>query len=29
LKAEENAFAQTQSDKYGISKNEIIYLGRK
>jgi hypothetical protein len=29
LKAEENQFAKTQSDRYGISKNEIIYLGRK
>lgn len=29
MKAEENGFAKTQSDRYGISKNEIIYLGRK
>ncbi|MBK5278275.1 MAG: SAM-dependent methyltransferase, partial [Bacteroidia bacterium] len=29
LQAEENMFGETQSDRYGISKNEIIYLGRK
>ncbi|MBP9926672.1 MAG: methyltransferase domain-containing protein [Cyclobacteriaceae bacterium] len=29
LKPEENEFAKTQPDRYGISKNEIIYIGKK
>jgi SAM-dependent methyltransferase len=29
LKAEENDFAFSQSDRYGLQKAEIIYLGRK
>jgi ubiquinone/menaquinone biosynthesis C-methylase UbiE len=29
LNPEENEFAKNQSDRYGISRNEIIYLGRK
>jgi SAM-dependent methyltransferase len=29
LKAEENEFAKTHSERFGISKNEIIYIGKK
>ncbi len=29
LEPEESSFAFTQSDRYGLQKNEIIYLGRK
>lgn len=29
LKPEENEFAKTQSERLGISKNEIIYIGKK
>ena len=29
LKPEENEFAKTQPDRYGISKNGIIYIGKK
>jgi hypothetical protein len=29
LKPEESNFGKTQSSRYGISKNEIIYIGKK
>ena len=29
LRPEESDFAKTQLDRYGISKNEILYMGRK